>query len=367
MPLPRVRVRPRALALLLAALLLIPLAAGSANAALNPHEPARGTNLRFHVNTSLLPQSKENTNVIAQNDGDGLAMIVMDFYTPGGVLIAAASQVSTDVPPAGTRTFVQAFNEGLVPGFRGVGVLSSNQPLNALLVRDIVGPGGVKSYSIHNAHPSGGRQVALPYVANSLVEAESGDVINTRFAIANASQSMACVTIVYAFTPGKGAVGANGRPALVGRPGPSPSCPAGGHPIAVGGQLTLAPDTVDGARPMPPETANTLMAVTVASTRPVTVAADIYRRHPDGKQLASYDGFVVGDENSRRDDVSTRMILPLSLKTVDGYWSEYALMNPWAGDGHGHDLLLGLHHRRGGHAGAPRGRDRGAPGRGARP
>ena len=321
---PHTRIRPLTLALLLGSLLIIPLLAGSAIAGIDTaSDPSTMRELPFRVNTSLLPNSKENTNAIAQNDGAAPATIVMDFYTPGGILIAAASQVFTDVPAGGTRTFVQAVNGGLVPGFRGVGVLSSDQPINALLVRDIEGPAGIKSYSVHSANASGGTTIAVPFVANKL-----DGVFNVRFAIANVSTSVACVTIEYAFVPSSGSVGAGGKAPLVDN-GPGGSGCANGYPVPVGGQLTFAPDTVDGATAMPSGTANTLMSATITSNVPVTVAADAYREHPNGKQLASYDGFVVDTMASMTDDVSTDVILPLGLKTADGFWSQYLFSNPW--------------------------------------
>ena len=322
---PHTRIRPLTLALLLGSLLVIPLLAGRANAEIDTaSDPASEREFPFRVNTSLLPNSKENTNAIAQNDGSAPATIVMDFYTPGGVLIGAASQVFTDVPPGGTRTFVQAVNSGLVPGFRGVGVLSSDQPINALLVRDIKGPGGIKSYSIHSATATGGTTVAVPFVANKL-----DGIFNVRFAIANVSTSVACITVEYAFVPGSGSVGAGGRTPLTDS-GPGGSGCATGYPIPVGGQLTFAPDTVDGATAMPASTANTLMSATItAIIGRVTVAADAYRMHPNGKQLASYDGFIVDTTASTTDDVSTDVILPLGLKTADGFWSQFLFSNPW--------------------------------------
>ncbi len=85
-----------------------------------------------------LPDGKENTVVIAQNAGTANADIVMDVYTPGGVIVPSASRPALGIAPGGTATFAQAVNNGLQPGFRGVGVLSSNQPINGILVRDIL-------------------------------------------------------------------------------------------------------------------------------------------------------------------------------------------------------------------------------------
>ncbi|MCL4230548.1 MAG: hypothetical protein KJ053_03105 [Dehalococcoidia bacterium] len=319
----RIRIRYLALATMLGALAVLPLAAGDAHAgAGRQHELVVA---RAEPNVSVQPaivSGKENTSAIAQNRGSANATIAMDIYTPGGVPVPSASRVYQNVPPGGTRVFAQATNEGLATGFRGVGILSSDQPINALLVRDIESPSGQKSYSIHNAYPSGGNTVTLPYISNAL-----GGEYNTRFAIANTGTSDACVSITYAFVPGAGAVGAGGR-APVTDTGPGGTGCTTGYRVPVGGQVTFAPTAVDGATPMPSTTANTLMAATVTSTgSPVTVAVDAYVSS-GRRKLASYDGFIVGGAGSSTDDVGTAIAIPLALKTPDGYYSQILLSNP---------------------------------------
>jgi hypothetical protein len=265
---------------------------------------------------SLLPNSKENTSVIAQNNGSAPATIVMDIYTPGGVLVPSASVPFTNVPAGGTRVFPQAINSGLNPGFRGVGVLSSDQPINALLVRDIEQAGtGKKSYSIHNAYAAGGSKVTLPYVANALA-----GTFNTRFAIANTGAATACVTITYSF-PG-------GAKAPYTDNGPGGGGCSGGYPIPVNGQVSFAPTTVDGAIAMPGATADSIMAATVNATgSTVTVGVDAYLTG-GLRKLASYDGFVVSaDPNSTSDDVGKTISIPLALK-ISGFYGMILLSNP---------------------------------------
>ena len=160
----RLRFRPWALAVVLGAAALIPMVGSDAFASATPTHDfgfSRGLS-NVQVLPSLLPNSKENTSVIAQNNGSAAATIVMDIYTPAGVLVPSASIPFSNVPPGATRVFAQAINSGLVQGFRGVGVISSDQPINALLVRDIEQQGtGTKSYSIHNAYATGGTKLAL--------------------------------------------------------------------------------------------------------------------------------------------------------------------------------------------------------------
>ncbi len=324
------RVRPHPLAVLIGLLALLALAAGSTSAPVGASESARGQRLPFQVNASLSPGSKEHTAILVQNNSRQPATIVMDFYTPGGVLIPLASEIHPEVPAWSTRTFSQALNQGLLPGFRGVGVLSSDQPLNALLMREAVGTGNARSYAVHNAYSESGVRVALPYVANQLDEGD-GTVTNTRFSIANAALDVACVTLTYELVPGRGAASSNGGTTLVSSDVASESCPDGGWAIPAAGQLTLAPDQGNLTRAMPSGTVNALMSVMIDSTEPVTVAVDIYGGGGGNSRLASYNGFVVDEDRpgAKEDDISRRVVMPLAQKSVGGYWTEYAIANPW--------------------------------------
>jgi hypothetical protein len=315
--------RPLIAGVATAALVTATLAAGtvSASSSATPVEPGIHPGLPFRaVAPALLPNSKENTSVIAQNNGTAAATIAMDIYTPAGVLIPEASKVETNVPPGGTRTFPQALNTGLSPGFRGVGVLSSDQPLNALLVRDIEQNNSPfrKSYSIHNAYGTGANTVTLPYIANN-----AGGVYQTRFAIANTGTAVACVTVNYAFDPVlSGGGGHNDAP--TGQAG----C-ATGYAVPVGGQITFGPQTnaAEATQAMPGATAGKIMAATVVSTgSPVTVAVDAYVT--DGpRKLGSYDGFVYAGANASGDDLGKTVIIPLAIK-LGGFYSQILVSNP---------------------------------------
>lgn len=313
----RIRIRRLALATVLGALTLIPVATANAGSMPGNRQeltPGRGFD-HVAVLPALLPNSKENTSSIAQNNGNAPATIVMDIYTPQGVQIPSATVVYPNVPPGGTRVFAQALNTGLTPGFRGVGVISSDQPINALLVRDIESSSNfAKSYSIHNAYPTGGTKVTLPYVANAL-----DNTYNTRFAIANTGAAEACVTILYTFPGGaKTPVTDAGSGAA--------ACAGGGYKIPVGGQISFAPTAVDGAIPMPASTSNSIMAATITSSAStVTVGVDAFLSG-GLRKLASYDGFIVGGAGDTTDDVGTTISIPLAIK-LDGYYTQILLSN----------------------------------------
>jgi hypothetical protein len=311
----RIPIRRLAFVAVLGALTLIPAAVASAGTMPGDRQElafGRGFD-HVAVLPALLPDSKENTSSIAQNNGSAPATIVMDIYTPQGVQIPSATVVYANVPPGGTRVFAQAINTGLTPGFRGVGVISSDQPINALLVRDITSNATyAKSYSIHNAYPTGGTKVTLPYVANAL----EGNY-NTRFAVANTGTSEACVTIVYVFPGGS-------KSPVTDAGSGSAACSGGGYKIPVGGQISFAPTAVDGAIPMPASTSNSIMAATLTtSSSTITVGVDAYLSS-GLRKLASYDGFVVAGGTS---DLGTTIAMPLAIK-LDGFYTQYLLSNP---------------------------------------
>lgn len=312
----RVRIRPLAIAAAFGALLLAVFMASADAGASGTQASLVPRKLPYtKVVPALLPNSKENTSVIAQNDGNAPATIALDVYTPAGVLISQASKVEANVPAGGTRTFAQAINTGLTPGFRGVGVLSSDQPLNALLVRDIENVSSrAKSYSVHNAYSTGANKVSLPYISNQL-----NGTYNTRFAIANTGNTTACVKIQYAFLGGGGYTDN----------GPGGGGCASGYPVPVNGQIAFGPHSVpaEGTTAMPAATVGKLMAATVTSTgAPVTVAVDAYLQ-TGLRKLASYDGFIVGEGDDPNDDIGKSIIIPLAIK-LDGYYSQILLSNP---------------------------------------
>ena len=118
----------------------------------------------FAQAATSLPSGNENTSIIVQNVGNAPADFIVDYYLPNGTRLDDASDTQFDVPTGGTRVFAQAINSELGAGYRGVGVVSSDQPINALLVRDILANAAANShsYSIVNAQATGGSKLALP-------------------------------------------------------------------------------------------------------------------------------------------------------------------------------------------------------------
>jgi len=316
----RARRHPAVLLVALAALAFLLLAEPGPHAQASVPRATESLNATLpHVKVfpAILP-GKENTNVIAQNDGTGPATIAMDIYTRGGVLVPSASRVYTDVPVGGTRVFAQAINTGLATNFRGVGVMSSDQKFNTLMVRGVDNSDGWSSSSIHNAPGIGGTKISLPFVVNQL-----NATFNSRFAIANTGSAVACVSITYAFKPGLGSIPAGGKPNLVDNGPGGSGCSSGGYPIPVNGQIDFAPTAIDGAIPMPSGTVNAQMSATITATgSTVTVGVDAW---VSGKRsLGSYDGFIVEPVS----DFGADIIMPLAIKDETGRFSQFFISYP---------------------------------------
>lgn len=266
-----------------------------------------------------LPAGNENTSIIVQNVGTANATLASDYYLPDGTLIEGASLVETNVPPGGTRTFAQALNTNLGAGYRGVGVVSSDQPINALLVRDILAGGSANnhSYSIVNAQATGGSKLALPI----LLDEQSSEQWNSRISVVNTGTTLACLKITYFNTSG-------GSP-IVDNPTGQGGC-ANGRPVPAGGQLTYG-RAGTGTVQYPAGTRGEQMAALIevtnaASTNLIAASVDIYRS--DGNRLlGSYNGFVVNDANPGSDDVGTEVIIPLAIKHSSGFYSVIGVQN----------------------------------------
>ena len=313
---PRIRVRHLTIGLSLVALAAIPAMAGTVGAGTNGSARLDRSQRFTNVMPALIPGDKENTTVIAQNDGNAPATIVMDIYTPQGVPIAGAQRIESNVPAGARRSFDQAVNAGLAPGFRGVGVLSSDQPLNTVLERRLDSPTAKISASLHNAYGTGATKVSLPYLANGL-----DGQFNARIAIANTSTQVACITLEYSFKAGLGSVPASGRANVIDS-GPGGGGCATGYAIPVNGQIAFAPTAVDGAVPYPASTSNALFGATISSNVPVTAAADAWVAGL--RSLGAYDGFIVGAGG----DLGVDIIVPLGVKHGDGFLSQYIMSNP---------------------------------------
>ncbi|MGI8927367.1 MAG: hypothetical protein ACR2HN_12095 [Tepidiformaceae bacterium] len=269
-----------------------------------------------------MPSGAENTVINVQNVGTANALIAVEYYNPDGSLVC--SKTVTDVPPGSIRSFYQATEACLAPGFRGVGVVSSDQPIVALEERDILNSADDKSYSIANAAATGGYKLAVPIALNELVTHDW----NSRIAIVNAGTVMACVRATHYLQPDVGGTQVGTVGTVVDSPAGLPGCPGGGHPIPAGGQLTYG-RVGSGVTQFPAATNNNEMAILLEVLNPgdnrIAANVDIYRS--DGNRLlASYTASVINDAAPATDDVGTDIIVPFALKSVSGHYTEIGAM-----------------------------------------
>lgn len=274
-----------------------------------------------------LPEGKENTVVIAQNAGSASADIVMDIYTPGGVLVPSASRPATGIAPGGTAQFPQATNNGLTAGFRGVGVLSSNQPINGLLVRDILRPTATaaKSYSLANATNTGGHKLAAPIMFNQL---NSGGLWwNSRASVVNVGTSVACVRATYTLLPNTGGSTGGTAQTVVDNGG---GCAGGqGYTLQPGAQITFSAEP--GDTNFPNNSFNNQMAAVFEVLNPtdgnkIAAVVDVYRS--DGNRLlGGYNALVQDAGSPSNDDVGNTVVAPIAMKSTSGFYTVIGVVN----------------------------------------
>jgi hypothetical protein len=273
---------------------------------------------------TALPSGNENTSIIVQNVGNAAATFVADYYNPNGTLVAA-SQTQENVPPGGTRTFAQALNQGLPTGYRGLAVINSTQPINTLLVRDILNAQGLKSYSIANAYSSGGKKLAIPIAFNELLD---GGSWNSRISVVNTGTIIACIRVTYYLTPGAGGATGNNPATVVDSPVGQPGC-TNGYALAAGGQITFG-RAGTGVTQFPAGTFNNQMAALIEvlnnGDNGVTANVDIYRS--DGNRLlGSYNAFIINEAAPATDDVGTDVVIPIAMKHHTGFYTVIGILN----------------------------------------
>ncbi len=271
-----------------------------------------------------LPSGNENTSIIVQNVGNAPADFIVDYYLPNGTLLDA-TDTQFDVTVGGTRVFAQAINNDLGAGYRGVGVVSSDQPINALLVRDILSNAASNnhSYSIVNAQASGGNALALPI----LLDEFSSDQFNSRASVVNTGTTTACLKITYFVTATLSSTPVG--QAVVDNPTGQAGC-ASGYSLPAGGQVTFG-RAGTGTVQFPNATRNTQTAGLIevlnpSATNQIAASVDIYRS--DGNRLlGSYNGFIINNSQPATDDVGTDVIVPLAIKHSSGFYSVIGVQN----------------------------------------
>ena len=190
----------------------------------------------------------ENSWIRVQNIGQADASVEVSYFDEQGRIAGKDTCPSVSCPPmyAGSGwTFFQRGNSGLPSGFQGSAVVSTDQPIVALLAKDVMRGGN--SFSIGGdtvASGPGSHRLYLPSVPKR--DGPNADW-NGRFVIQNLSDTVAaCVTVTYLSnaTDDESAWEPFRAPAS-GTPSASlPGCPAGGMPLAPRGSLFRYPENM---------------------------------------------------------------------------------------------------------------------------
>jgi len=177
-----------------------------------------------------LPSGKENTTVIVQNAGSANATWQWTSTRPPGYSYPRPAGPSPAYPQEvrARSTGQQRRPSGGVPGRR---VVSSDQKVNALTVRDIL-DGDSKSYSIASAGANGAQKLAIPIAFNELLTADW----NSRIAVVNTGSTISCIKVTYFLVPNVGGSATTSQ-TITDLPSGQPGAP----PLrgSVGGQVTF--------------------------------------------------------------------------------------------------------------------------------
>jgi hypothetical protein len=199
--------------------------------------------------TALVDYSfgNENSWIRVQNIGSADANVDLSYFDEQGQIAGKDTCPSPNCPPmfpGSGWTFFQRDNPALPSGFHGSAVVSTDEPIVALLAKDVFrGPFFAIAGDTVTTGP-GSHRIFLPITAKR--DGPDGSW-NGRFVIQNLSDTVtACVTITYlsnaiddevAWDPYKPGAGGSGRAA---RPG----CPNGGMPLPPRGSIFRSVDSM---------------------------------------------------------------------------------------------------------------------------
>jgi hypothetical protein len=187
----------------------------------------------------------ENSWIRVQNIGNANANVEVDYFDELGRIAGRDVCPSPTCPPmfpGSGWTFFQRDNPSLPPGFQGSAIVSTDQPIVAIMAKDVTRGSTFAIAGDTVTTGAGSHRIYLPITAKR--DGPQQDW-NGRFAIQNMSDTVtACVTITYLsnYTDGEVAwepyrLGANGVARL-------PGCPNGGMPLPPRGTIFRDPDTM---------------------------------------------------------------------------------------------------------------------------
>jgi hypothetical protein len=265
----------------------------------------------------------ENSWIRVQNVGGAPATVTVSFFDEQGRQLGADTCPSAACPalaPGGGWTFFQGQQPQLRPGYRGSAVVESDQPIVALMAKDVWRDGRFSIGADTTTIAAAGSRLFIPLTANA--DGPNRDW-NGRFAIQNLSASTACVTITYLSNVADAEVAWDPY-----KPGTNaakqPGCPNGGRPIPLGGTLFRGP----GDFGVPQAFTGSVRVDThkngsgvEASEQLISATAETY--NATTKHFASYRAVPEGD-------LSTTVLLPLVDREVgpfNGWSTHFQIVN----------------------------------------
>jgi hypothetical protein len=272
----------------------------------------------------------ENSWIRVQNIGSDNANVEIDYFDEAGKLAAKDTCPSTTCPamyPGSGWTFFQRDNPNLPQGFQGSAVISTDQPIVALLAKDVYRGSAFSIGGSTMTTGVGSHRLYLPLVGKR----EGAQATwNGRFVVQNMSDTVqACVTLTYLssatdeevawdpYRPGAATAAAASAGSTVG-------CPSGGVPIAPRGSLFRSVDNM----PVPDRFSGGVridLSKNAQGQGPekqfVTATADSWNA-----SLASFDSYNGLDEG----ELGQEIVLPLIDRQVgpqNSYSTRFQIVN----------------------------------------
>jgi len=263
----------------------------------------------------------ENSWIRVQNIGDAPATIQVDYYDEKGVFagrdICPKAGVCSSLEPGGGRTFFTRDNPMLPTGFKGSAVITTDQPIVAILAKDVVRGNAFLIGGDSVTVGAGSHRLYLPLVSSRDGPLNSW---NGRFVIQNVSDTTtACVTITYLSNYTDSEVHWDPYRPTDATATRQPDCPQGGMPLPPRASIFRDPDNMGVRTPFTGSVRvdlHTNAEGVPASRQFITASADTWSQlfNP----FASYRGL---DES----ELDTTILLPLVDREVGpkNDWSTY--------------------------------------------
>lgn len=205
----------------------------------------QGVALALQTSTAAYQFGQENSWIRVQNIGNANANVEVDYFDEQGRIAGKDLCPSPTCPtlfPGSGWTFFQRENPSLPAGFQGSAVVATDQPIVAIMAKDVFRASNFAIAGDTVTTGPGSHRIYLPMTAKR--DGPQRDW-NGRFAVQNMSDTVtACLTITYLsnYTDGEIAwepyrPGAAGQARL-------PGCPNGGMPLPPRGTLFRDPDTM---------------------------------------------------------------------------------------------------------------------------